>query len=244
MRQGLPCNNESLPQPATFCMSLELPNYWRQPYHTSALSGQAWVEQLMQGHPDQIFHELGMCLHVFLSFSGNLQLHCGFKTSWSHCRGTSSNLSLCMCHWAICAAHWRNISAHQWNNIPVCLKLMYYHNTPLTHRWLLDTLPECPICSVIRPILQLLCPTPITYHTTFPLYCKEHQVLSLSSRMYRRPWMALPIVQPLQLIDMPPMVAKGDSPRTALLFADLILIFVLYKWVWGISCRCHHVYAC
>ena len=32
------------------------------------------------------------------------------------------------------------------------------------------------------------------------------------------------IVQPLQLIDMPPMIAKGDSLRTALQFVDLIFI--------------------
>jgi hypothetical protein len=57
------------------------PNYWKQPYHTSALSGQAWVEELMTGHPDRIFHELGMRLHVFLAFVANLQLLCGFDTS-------------------------------------------------------------------------------------------------------------------------------------------------------------------
>ena len=57
------------------------PSYWRQPYHTSALSEQAWVEELMNGHPDRIFHELGMRLHVFLSFTANLRLLCGFDTS-------------------------------------------------------------------------------------------------------------------------------------------------------------------
>jgi hypothetical protein len=25
--------------------------YWSQPYHTSALTGQAWVEELMRGYP-------------------------------------------------------------------------------------------------------------------------------------------------------------------------------------------------
>ncbi|KAH9008032.1 hypothetical protein EDB83DRAFT_2235914, partial [Lactarius deliciosus] len=57
------------------------PNYQSQPYHTLALSGQAWVEGLMSGHPDQIFNELGMQLHVFLSFVANLQLLCEFNTS-------------------------------------------------------------------------------------------------------------------------------------------------------------------
>jgi hypothetical protein len=55
-------------------------NYWKQPYHTSALSGQAWVEELINGHPDQIFNELGMHLHVFLAFVANLRLFCEFDT--------------------------------------------------------------------------------------------------------------------------------------------------------------------
>jgi len=35
------------------------------PYHTSALTGQAWVLELMTGHPDRIRHNLGMNLEVF-----------------------------------------------------------------------------------------------------------------------------------------------------------------------------------
>lgn len=57
------------------------PNYWKQPYHTSALSGQAWVNELIHGHPDRIFCELGMRLHVFTAFCANLTLLCGFGTS-------------------------------------------------------------------------------------------------------------------------------------------------------------------
>lgn len=56
-------------------------NYWQQPYHTSALSGAAWVNELIHGHPDRIFSELGMRLHVFTMFCANLQLLCGFIMS-------------------------------------------------------------------------------------------------------------------------------------------------------------------
>ena len=35
------------------------------PYHTSALSGHAWVMELLDGHPDRIKNELGMRKHVF-----------------------------------------------------------------------------------------------------------------------------------------------------------------------------------
>jgi DNA-binding NarL/FixJ family response regulator len=37
------------------------------PYHTSALSGQAWVDELLEGHPDRIKNELGMRKEVFRS---------------------------------------------------------------------------------------------------------------------------------------------------------------------------------
>ena len=37
----------------------------RQPYHTSILSGQAWVEELLHGHPRRIRTELGVHKHVF-----------------------------------------------------------------------------------------------------------------------------------------------------------------------------------
>ncbi|KIY66152.1 hypothetical protein CYLTODRAFT_321176, partial [Cylindrobasidium torrendii FP15055 ss-10] len=34
-------------------------------YHTSALTGQMWMEELINGHPDRIHCELGVRLHVF-----------------------------------------------------------------------------------------------------------------------------------------------------------------------------------
>ncbi|KAF6741422.1 hypothetical protein DFP72DRAFT_757729, partial [Ephemerocybe angulata] len=44
------------------------PLYWKQPYHTSKLSGAEWVEELILGHPDRIWTELGMHVHTFLIF--------------------------------------------------------------------------------------------------------------------------------------------------------------------------------
>lgn len=35
------------------------------PYHTSALSGEGWVIELLTGHPERIRCELGMHAHVF-----------------------------------------------------------------------------------------------------------------------------------------------------------------------------------
>lgn len=39
--------------------------YVREPYHTSALSGEAWVLELLCGHPNRIRTELGVSVEVF-----------------------------------------------------------------------------------------------------------------------------------------------------------------------------------
>jgi hypothetical protein len=57
-----------------------LPHYSKQPYHTSALTGVAWVKELKYGHPDQIWTELGMRLHVFIALVAELRL-CGLADS-------------------------------------------------------------------------------------------------------------------------------------------------------------------
>ncbi|KAH9071016.1 hypothetical protein EDB83DRAFT_2221577 [Lactarius deliciosus] len=57
-----------------------LPHYWKQPYHTFALIGVGWVKELKYGHPDQIWTELGMHLHVFIALVVELCL-CGLVDS-------------------------------------------------------------------------------------------------------------------------------------------------------------------
>lgn len=41
------------------------PLYLRTPYHTSALSGAAWVNELLSGHPERIRNELGVYRGTF-----------------------------------------------------------------------------------------------------------------------------------------------------------------------------------
>ncbi len=57
------------------------PLYFKQPYHTSALSGHAWVQELKYGHPDRIYTELGVRLHVFEALVFELHTLCGLKDS-------------------------------------------------------------------------------------------------------------------------------------------------------------------
>lgn len=57
------------------------PLYWKQPYHTSKLSGAEWVKELINGHHDRIWTELGMRVHVFLAFVHELRVTCGLQDS-------------------------------------------------------------------------------------------------------------------------------------------------------------------
>lgn len=59
--------------------------YWKQPYHTSGLSGAEWAEELVYGHPEHIHCCLSMHVHVFLAFVNDLQL-AGLKNPpfWEH----------------------------------------------------------------------------------------------------------------------------------------------------------------
>ena len=52
----------------------------RQPYHTSILSGEAWVQELLHGHPRRIQTELGVHLHVFRELVFTLR-HMGHQDS-------------------------------------------------------------------------------------------------------------------------------------------------------------------
>ena len=48
-------------------------NPGREPYHTSILTGEGWVMELLGGHPDRICCELGMSLGVFSDLISDLR---------------------------------------------------------------------------------------------------------------------------------------------------------------------------
>jgi hypothetical protein len=47
-------------------LNLIAPLYYCIPYHTSSLSGAAWVQELLAGHPRRIRNELGVCRGTFI----------------------------------------------------------------------------------------------------------------------------------------------------------------------------------
>ena len=55
-----------------FSILLQVSPISKQPYHTSSLSGEKWVLELLQGHPGRIHHELGIYKHIFLKLIAEL----------------------------------------------------------------------------------------------------------------------------------------------------------------------------
>jgi hypothetical protein len=55
------------------CIHLD-PLYNKKSHHTSALTGVAWVEELLEGHENRIYHELVMQKNVFLKFIEELRM--------------------------------------------------------------------------------------------------------------------------------------------------------------------------
>ena len=47
--------------------------YMKEPYHTSILSGYAWLQELLHGHPERIRTELGVHKEVFHALIRDLQ---------------------------------------------------------------------------------------------------------------------------------------------------------------------------
>ena len=52
----------------------------REPYHTSILTGEGWVMELLAGHPDRIRCELGVSHEVFAELISALQ-EMGYRNS-------------------------------------------------------------------------------------------------------------------------------------------------------------------
>ena len=48
--------------------------HMKEPYHTSILSGYAWVQELLNGHPEHICTEFGLHKEVFYALIEVLQL--------------------------------------------------------------------------------------------------------------------------------------------------------------------------
>jgi hypothetical protein len=51
------------------------------PMHTSVLTGQLWLNELLAGHPTRFREQLGMAKHAFLRLSTELQMYSGLAAT-------------------------------------------------------------------------------------------------------------------------------------------------------------------
>ena len=94
--------------------------YGKIPYHTSALSGAAWVAELLQGHPEHIQCELGVHKHVFWFLVSFLSSN-NWSTTFLQCFAgrATCHFFIQMCHQVICVSCCRAFSMLKWYNFKV-----------------------------------------------------------------------------------------------------------------------------
>jgi len=63
------------------CILLYASRFNRVPQHTSALSGQDWINELIAGHDGRFYNEIGMNKHVFFNLIDLLQHDAGIEDS-------------------------------------------------------------------------------------------------------------------------------------------------------------------
>jgi hypothetical protein len=80
------------------------PLYDKIPYHTSALSGKAWVLELINGHPKRIRCELGVHKHVFNTLLEDLSTM-GLKPSRNVSSEEKLSIFLYKCVTGLSVAH-------------------------------------------------------------------------------------------------------------------------------------------
>ena len=85
--------------------------YDKEPYHTSILRGQDWVQELLNGHPKWIHTELGVHKHIFIALIAELRAIgyvCGLQIH--NIRRTISHFSIWLRYWVVSPSSQRVIS--------------------------------------------------------------------------------------------------------------------------------------
>ncbi len=109
------------------------PLYWKQPYHTSKLTGNAWVQELIHGHPDRIRCELGMRLHVFLAFVEELR-RCGLADTRYINVEEQAAIFLYMCVTGLRVRHVGERFQHANATISKCVQVILTLSCPPNYR--------------------------------------------------------------------------------------------------------------
>ena len=131
-----------------FQLSLLLPTlmrlihhyYMKEPYHTSILSGYAWLQELLQGYYEHIHTELGVHKDVFYALVRELQSMGHHDTRYVTLEEQVA-IFLYTSVTLVCTSCWRAISACKWDNFQVSIAIIDdnpYANqiTDILKKWL------------------------------------------------------------------------------------------------------------
>ena len=83
------------------------PRFVKEKEHTSKLSGQDWVEELLEGHATPFYTAMGINKHVFLALLNELQQRCGLKNTKYVSAEEQLAIFLHMCRTGLSVAHFK-----------------------------------------------------------------------------------------------------------------------------------------
>jgi hypothetical protein len=107
------------------------PQYCKTDLHNSALSGRAWLNELLTGHPDRIYIALGMRRHVFLALVLQLRVMGHMESQNSRINlDESVAIFLYTCVTGIAIDHVAERFQHSHTTISECVEF-YYTNFSL-----------------------------------------------------------------------------------------------------------------
>ena len=125
----------------------------RVPYHTSSLSGEEWVRELLTGHPERIRCELGVHQHVFNALIADLRMR-GHEDSTHVSLNEQLSIFLYICVTGLPLRHVGERFQRSNNTLSKC-EIIYLHDKSSAidkHIDILDISKEC--CSYSPPHLS------------------------------------------------------------------------------------------
>ena len=130
------------------------PLYDKREYHTSALTGEGWVQELINGHPLRIKNELGMTIEVFQAFVYELS-QCGIVDSKYVSANEQVAIFLYSCVTGLSVQHIGERFQHSNETISryFWCQLLYQNLTII-----LQIFHQSSECFVVAAILLNLCP--------------------------------------------------------------------------------------
>jgi hypothetical protein len=102
-----------------------LPHLYPVPYHTSALLGAAWVQELLSGHEDCIKCKLSVRKHVFHSLVEVLHCEAGLSNSKHVCLEEQVAIFLYTCTTGLAIQHVVEHFQRTWDHFSVSFLFQY-----------------------------------------------------------------------------------------------------------------------